>query len=282
MSNFHICAFTLLGLTLSACGGSSGVTPISQDGFATAGERIGGGDTFTIPNAFRLISDGSDVIIRDQQDVQIAIGDDGSTVDVTLAGDTYTLASIPDGYEFYDGENLVLLRREFAPVPEAEIVLLYGILNEDNLNASLLTFGFDTDPAEVASASGQAVMQGEILIAARQGFTDSFGSGPVTLNVDFDANTIGGNFTIFDGGNSEAVLPTVTFAFDETEIVENGFDGSLSLTSGDLGGTLSDTAYTGRFFGAGAPTAGGQIVANVTDDAGRVTLIEGAFLATED
>jgi len=37
-----------------------------------------------------------------------------------------------------------------------------------------------------------------------------------------------------------------------------------------------------RFFGAGAPTAGGQIVANVTDDAGPVTLIEGAFLATED
>jgi hypothetical protein len=280
---------TIFGLlVLAGCGGGTSsepaVVPVSSNGFAMAGVRVEGGDRFDVQNVRRILSDGNGVLSTDRQDVVYEINGDGQSVNVIVAGMTYTAQSVGGGtYQFIEDDVFVQTKRLFAPVLEAEIVLVFTLI-EDRLNTSQFVIGHDTNPTDVAAVSGTADMTGRIIISARNGRDDGFAGGNVALNVNFDTNRISGDFNLANQNfsDSDFVVPDTTFALEETDIQANGFAGDISLTSGDLGGTLSEASYDGRFYGTAAATAGGQISATVTvEGADQPTFIEGAFLATE-
>jgi hypothetical protein len=132
--------------------------------------------------------------------------------------------------------------------------------------------------------TGGAELHGQIYLEARNGFLDGYGTGDVTLNVDFDESVISGEFDLTDIGSSvaEIFIPTSSYQLEETEIVGNGFSGDITVISGDIGGTLSDATYDGRFFGTDANTAGGQVSATVTlEDGNDPTYLTGAYVASE-
>ena len=283
--------FATLGLLgLAACGGSSTngpvttVDPVSPSGFATANSIVTGGSSFDVQNAFRLLGDPNGNIVIDGQDLEYIISDDGSTVTVVVAGETYVLEQSFNGYTFSDGSTFVNASRIFAPIPEAEIVDVFAVV-DNNLNDATFVIGFDTDPAEVAALSGTAQMNGEIFVTARNDFDVANGEGDVTIDVNFNTDTISGDFNIRDSddGVFEFAIPTSSFALESTDIVGNGFTGDISLTSGDIDGTITSATYTGRFFGEDARAAGGQIVAQIdSPDFDSPTFVEGAFLAVDE
>ena len=276
MFNRIFAALGLLGV--AACGGSSSggagssgptVDPVSPAGFATASSAVTGGDTFQLQDAYRLLGDDEGNIVIDQQDVSYSISPDASTVTLVVEGETYVLDAGFTGYEFSDGSTFITATRIFAPTPEAEIVDVFAVVDNE-LNDSSFVIGFDTAPAAVSARTGTAEMNGEAFLTAREGFELTAVDGTVTLNVDFDDNSIGGDINFFDG----------SLELERTAIVDNGFTGDVSVASGDIEGTLSNGIYDGRFFGSDASAAGGQIVCQLSSG-GETAFIEGAFLAVE-
>lgn len=278
---------TLALVGLTACGGTSSdapvVVPISSDGFATDTSQISGGDSFAVPNARRILETETGVLSAGTQDIALSIDSDGEKATVVIAGEPYVLDWQNNGFfALQDSTNIVEVFPLGDRYDEAEIVEVFAII-DDKLSTSHIVIGFDTDPVEVSAVSGTAEMNGQIFMTARNGFNDGFGGGPATLNVDFDAMTISGDFTLInrDLTNSDFAVPTTSYRFQEADIVGNGFAGDVALTSGDLEGTLTDATYEGRFYGQDAPSAGGQISATVIlKDADQPTFIEGAFVAT--
>lgn len=294
MLNRAIATIGLLGV--AACGGSGGsgnptptvepapvVDPISNSGFATASSAVVTGESFDAQNTFRLLGDSVGNIVIDQQDVEYSIAEDGSNVTVVVAGETYVLTPTLSGYGLVDGSNQITATRIYAPTPAAEIVDVFAVIDNE-LNDGSFVIGFDTDPAQVAAQTGTAQMQGEIFVTARNGFGRAFGAGDVTLDVNFNDNTVSGDFNIQDDSdfNSTFSIPTTSFELEETDIVGNGFSGDISLTSGNIDGTIARADYNGRFYGANAVAAGGQIIAEVNEiGEDDPTFIEGAFVAVE-
>lgn len=278
---FATCALA----ALAACGGgaTSNVVPLSDSGFASADSEIVRGDSFTIPNAVRMIGDG-DVLSLAEQDVTFDILAGTDDVAITIDGVTYRLPSVGGGvFELIDGDDIVVVARLGDPLPEAEIIEVFSVI-DNRLNASNVVIGFDTDPAEVAARAGTATLTGQIFVTARNGFNDGFGAGDVSLTADFDRNRVSGTFNVsdLDLDASDFAIPDAAFTLNSTPISGNGFAGTISQVSGDLDGTLREAGYAGRFFGQDAPTAGGQISAIVdVDTSDFPTLIEGAFLVTE-
>lgn len=284
--------FAALGLVgVAACGGSSSggatsptVDPVAASGFASASTAVTGGSSFDVQNARRLLGDDQGNIVIDRQDIEYRIAPDAQTVTVVVAGETYVLNATFAGYEYSAPGEIVQAFRIYAPTDDAEIVDVFAVIDGE-LNDGDFVIGFDTDPAQVAARSGTASLDGRIFVTARNGFDRAFADGDLTLDVNFDANTISGDATVVDTNdlNSSFSIPTTTFSLEETDIVGNGFSGDIVATSNNLGGTLSNSGYDGRFYGAGAPTAGGQIAGQITneDDSSDVIFFEGAFLATE-
>ena len=273
-------------ITLAACGGSSSsgptIVPVSASGFATAGAAVTTGDSFAVQNAFRAVQSDDGTFVLDSQDVDYSISTDGTEVAVTVAGVDYVTTFINGRYQFIDGDDFVTIFRVDAQVAEAELVEVLSFI-DGNTNSSLVVIGEDTNPSEVASLTGSASLTGEIFVDARNQNGAGFASGPIELNVDFSDSSVSGEFSLTDNGFSVAnfAIPTSSFDLDQTDIVGNGFAGSITQTSGDFEGTLSSAAYNGRFFGQDAPTAGGQIGAVVTDGDENVTVITGGFVVTE-
>lgn len=277
-------------ITLSACGGSGpsyngpAVMPVSAAGFATADSVVGRGAEFNVPNAVRFAGNSSESLTIETQPLNFTIAEDGSNVTATIDGVTYVVPPSGGKYVYENGDDTIAINRVNYDLAEAEIVDVFSFIN-GTLNSSLLVIGYDTNPIQVAAASGTATMNGEVSITARQGFALVNGAdGPVVLNVDFDQNTISGEFDLSDdnfGENSLEILDS-SYALEESSIVGNGFAGGISLTSGDIGGDLSNANYAGRFFGKDAISAGGHISAEVaTEDSDLLILITGAFIATQ-
>lgn len=273
-------------ITLSACGGSGGgpsVIPVSSAGFAEDGSRITSGDSFEVQGALRILGSTEGVLNFDAQDVKFSIDSSGNKVTVVIAGEPYIL-DVQDGgyYALENSDDIVEVTRLGDQYDEAEIVEVFSVV-DDQLNTSSFVIGFDTDPAQVAAASGRAEMNGTIFVTARNGYNDGFGVGDATLNVDFENTSVSGDFTLInrDLNASDFAIPETSFAFEPAPITANGFSGDITLTDGDIGGDLADAFYSGRFYGENAPTAGGQISATVdVDGEDQLTFIEGAFIAT--
>lgn len=294
MLNRAIATLGLLGV--AACGGSGGsggttspvepapaTDPISDSGFATASSAVVTGESFDAQSTFRLLGDSNGNIVVDEQDVEYTISQDGSTVTVVLEGETYVLTQTVSGYSFAETGTQISATRIYAPTPVAEIVDVLAVIDNE-LNDASFVIGFDTNPTQVAAQTGTAQMQGEIFVTARNGFDRAFGSGDITLDVDFNEDTLSGDFTLQDDFdfNSSFAIPTSSYELEETAIVADGFSGDISLTSGDINGSITRAEYNGRFYGANAIAAGGQIIAEV-DEIGQddPTFIEGAFIAVD-
>ena len=272
-------------MTLAACGGSSStgptVVPVSASGFATAESLVGRGDVFEVDQALRTLEIEDGVYVIDRQDIGFEIADDGSEVRVTIAGETYVTVPRGSDYAYEDDNDFIFIQRIDTRVDEAEIVEVFALL-DDNLNSSLIVIGDDTNPTEVAALNGGASFEGSIYVDGRNELGDGFASGAIELDVNFDSNTVAGGFNLEDSGSSSAefIIPTSAYDLDRTEITANGFEGTISLTEGDIEGSISNATYSGRFFGQNAPTAAGQIGAVVTAEDQSTTVITGAFIAT--
>lgn len=272
--------------TLAACGGAStsNVVPLSDAGFAAPDRIIATGDSFKLTDTPRVIGDDGTLSLASQDLILNILEGDTPSVEAIIDGQTYILPFVGDGtYELIAPDTFVQAFRQGTPLGHAEMIEIFAVIGDD-LNTSQVVIGFDTDPAEVASRRGTASMTGEVVLTARNGFDDGFGTGSVVLDVDFADRLISGevNVTNEDSFGSDFAIPDATFAMDQTRITGNGFAGTIRLTSGDLGGTLSEATYQGRFFGADAQTAGGEFVGVLNvPDLDQPTFINGAFLATE-
>ena len=272
-------------LAVSACGGTTtNAVPLAEGGFATADSEIVFGDSFTLPGVTRLVGDEDGNLSSEEQEIVFNILSEGEGVEVVLDGITYQLDTVnSDEFAYREGDDRVLLFRIGQVFDEAEIIEIFSVIN-DELNASMAVFGYDTDPAEVAARGGTAEMTGEIFVTVRNGFDNGFADGTVQITADFDANTISGNFDLTNrpSDTAEFTVPDLSFAMDSAEITGNTFAGTLTQTDGALGGTLNEASYNGRFFGADAPIAGGQVVGSVSVlGSDSPTFFEGAFLTSE-
>lgn len=277
-------------ISLAACGGSGSnaydgptIVPFAASGFATEDSRVQGTETYDVQVQQRIISNDNGVLNLDRQDIVYAIASDGLSVDVTIEGETYTVDYVGDGlYAFNDGSARVqarIIRDEQV----AAAISVFSVV-DGQLNSSNIVIGHDTDPDTIVNLSGGAELTGQIYLEARNGYFDGYGLGDVTLDVDFDAATIGGEFDItnVDDTVSEITIPQSSYRLEETSIDGNGFSGDVTLISGDIDGTLVDATYDGRFFGSDASVAGGQVSASVvSDDFADPTYLTGAFIATE-
>lgn len=257
--------------------------PLSETGFAAANSQIGRGSDFTLQKVVRITGDGEDLAF-DEQEIAVSLPLGTTDIEVVIEGETHRLRLVDDGFfQRRIGETLFVVVQKGDRLPFAEIVEVFAAY-DNRLNGSNVVIGFDTSPAEVAARGGTATMTGQLFLNARNGVDDGFGYGEGTLTADFDRNRVSGAFDItnLDAGGADFDIPDATIALQTGTIAGNGFSGFITVTSGNLGGTLREARYSGRFFGQDAPAAGGQISATVdVDGTDTPTLIEGAFLVTD-
>ncbi len=206
-----------------------------------------------------------------------------ATYDLTVNGVTYNLAPAP-GNSFGNPNNFHTASNggEQVSVFLNEDLAGATIVNTQVTDASGATtqyfavLGTLTDAASLpASASYSGI--GEISIDNAKGAFDDAPATTVTMDVDFSAGTLSGQFDVSDpagenGGNFDisgtAVLP-VTGTVTGAEFVANvDYSGLASITSGVS--SISAQPVTGGFFGAAA------------DEAVGVGLSTGSSGATDD
>ncbi len=159
--------------------------------------------------------------------------------------------------------------------------------NEANFNVDhtdgYTTVGIQTSAEVVANQVAVATYDGEISIRINQG--SRAGSvfdaitrqkslfGTISMDVDFDANTISGTATLTRFDNSISV-PAGTANFESTAIIGNKFDGNFTLDSDARTGaglTGNPTGYYGgNFFGPNADDLAGVMELNGTNANGDV------------
>lgn len=284
-------------LTTAACGGSTyegpSITPVSSSGFATANSSVEDVATFSLLGQTRIVSgganDGSDFAFATQDITLTRIEDaDGEAdqIEVTIDGQTFTLNKTGESdYAFSDDDNDVFVGPLLTAGNDAAVYEIFATLN-GNLNASNVVVGLDTNPDIVGARSGSAEYNGEVQFTSRTGFTDAIGNGDIVLDVNFNDMTIGGFLSLRGSGNSasETDIPNLQFDIIETSINDNGFETVLSYNDmGDeVAGTNRSSPLNGRFYGANGGTLGGQFSTEYQQsDNDNLTLIEGAYLATE-
>jgi hypothetical protein len=275
-------------LILSACGGGGGAsfntTPLASTGFAEASGGFGGAYDFTIERATRTVSVGN-VLSQEKGTIRISGTAGQGPIIVVLNGETYTLQRASDNNgpaRSQDGNDLVSLSSAIVGTDFVELTSLFAVI-DGNLNSGIFARGFDTDPAIVQKMTGTADFQGGIEAAIRSGFDNAFGSGVLNMSVDFDGNTISGRGVLNDEEISTAdfTFDPVTIRFEQAQIDENSFAGSVSVES-PLIGTLNDATYDGRFFGPNADSVAGQFVGRIDIDGSDIdTFINGGFVATK-
>lgn len=293
---YRTLSFTSL-IALAACGGSSSseptlvpVTPISPSGFASETRGLEDVATLNIVDQRRIVSDGTENLSLDVQDITISDLNNGNDeIAITIDGQTFVLEGIEgtSTFSFDDGTNLVEIFSEGITTPDASVIGVFALLDGE-LNAASLVIGLDTNPDVIDALSGSAEFDGVVDVTTRTGFTDGFGGGQIALDVDFDAMTVGGELEIFDIGNSssETFIPNVTFDIAETDITGNGFETSLTFNPDEsldqLDGTIVSAGINGRFYGAEGATLGGQIFGEIDNGEGEFpTLVEGAYVAIQ-
>lgn len=284
---YHAMLPILSTLILTACGGggpSFDTTPLEANGFAQEGGGFGGDYDFTIENATRTVSIGTE-LSQEKGTIRIVGTAGEGPITVTLNGVDYTLQRAPnnDGPAiFEDGNDRISFGAAIRGTDFVELTSLFSVI-DGTLNSGVFARGFDTNPAVVQKITGSAEFEGQMEAVLRNGFADASGSGNLTMSVDFDDNTISGNGVLIDEQLpiSEFGFPPTSIRFEQTEIDENGFAGTVTVES-PLPGTLNGATYDGRFFGPNAESVGGQFVGRIDlNNSDTDTFINGGFIATK-
>lgn len=286
MSNVMFYRFLAIGgaFALAACSDSSStVEPISATGFASATNTELASYDYTLRNPLRIKGRNGQLSLDSDGDIRL-IGTNGTgPITVVIDGQTFVLersVSNPGFASFEDGDNSVILASLINGQRDAVAVELFSFV-DGLLNAGNVVIGLDTDPAVLRTMSGPALYQGAIEFTLRNGFLEAFGNGSFQFDVDFDASNLSGTAQLIDNDNpnSEFDFESVVVRLNETELQQNGFSGTADVILGDLGGTLVDSGYDGRFFGPEGETIGGTFFGQIdVDDNESDTLLEGVFL----
>ncbi len=156
-----------------------------------------------------------------------------------------------------------------------------------NYTFGFATVGIQTPASVVTNQTATATYGGRIDIRTRPERVTSLDDlsrgnyyGDLTMNVDFDVNTLAGTADIARYG--EGIDPTVVVGvanFASAPIIGNGFEGNFTLDSAlrtDIGLTGNPTGtYSGNFFGPNADDLAGVIRFNGTNANGAVFGIGG-------
>lgn len=284
-------------MVLAACGGGStgpstpAIEPLSPSGFASDTVTPQSISTLNLTDQTRIVSQGGEELSLAVQDITLDdFNDRDGELIVTIDGQTFTVVVDPDDSDlllFEDENAFVSVRFLINDFPDAQVVSVFAII-EDELNASNIAIGLDTNPTVIDARSGGAEFEGGLAVTTRTGFTDGFGAGRIELDVDFDTMTLDGDLIVFDDGgdNPEVRVPSVAFDIDETDITGNGFETTLTYDAASsldkIDGTIVSTGLTGRFFGTEGSTIGGQLFGEIDNGPEAFpTLIEGAYVAAE-
>lgn len=275
---------------LTACGSSGGgdeIAPLSSVGFANEGAFDGVEEvTFTFPNALRTFRDADGNTSFKRQEVAVEFNLSGGAQSVEVDGRTFALQQDPgdaNTFIFDDGTDYVELDL-FDEGRGTSAFELFSVLDGD-LNESYVVVGLDTAPEDIERLSGDATFVGTLDVSLRRdNFVDAFGSGEIELTADFDRNTIGGTATLVDdtASNADFRFDTISLTLEYTKIDGNGFEGDVSVTSGDIEGTLIDSGYEGRFFRTDASGVGGNLFGRIDIDGDPDdTFVNGYFLGSQ-
>lgn len=285
---FYKLALVCPVMALTACGGSStnsNVLPFSASGFATAADANSSTADFTVADV-RLVSESRfNELEFTTRDVSVVGNFSADDLTVEIDGTSYTLTrsntTLPF-FTFAEGADSVRLDGylESAYVSGLELSMtLDGVTERGGL-----VVGYDTDPATISGRSNTATYQGTLLATLSNNGDIAFGSGAFQLTANFSKEEIGGTAVILDDNFSiaEFTFNPVFFILNTTDISGNGFEGAISSNDPDLGGTLSEAIYSGRFFGPQAEDIGGQMTGRIDlDDSTNDTLVEAFFVGEQ-
>ena len=190
---------------------------------------------------------------------------------VTLNGKTYPLTGYAtefDGKYFYHSGRIYGSDTSVANRHDLYVSVNGGV--DQFWDWATFVIGAETDPAWVAAQSGSAAYDGWFHV---QGFPSYDGAtasdqyrnlgGQIHFTVDFDANTVTGDFEAFTsvlnetGGYEDNVFGRVA----ETPMLGNGFDAALIFDSctGYTACDAGDSRISGALYGAGGKQLTGVI-----------------------
>ncbi len=283
-------ALSMIAL-VSACGGGGGdsggnsaeISPISAFGFADAERPQDGSFDYNIKDTIRTLGSVDGELSQERQDIDLSGTIGAGDITLVLDGETYVLerdAIDPSIATFDDGGDFVQLSTTIGENNQAVGVNIFSVIDGE-LNDGKLVLGLDTNPNDVEMITGSADYTGRAEATLRNGFSSASAGGDLNLTVDFDDNSVGGTAELeFIEGSLD--FDPVTIAFDDTDLVGNGFAGNVSIEAGDIGGTLDNTTYEGRLFGADAGTVGGTFTGQINlDDSDSNTFVDGVFIGAE-
>ena len=304
---------TLLALTLSACGGGGGggggdnggggglpTTPQASTGFAKEGDTMDDdlnyransrglvtlidgnaqrqNDPVRVRYSTNRVRNNTNYIERGL--IQIDLGDD----------DIIMLADNNDRRRYVDYVSASEISHMFEVTGEAEsggeLIAQTGYLKftdsaSGEISRGFITFGFDTDPDDVAAfnpTSGTATYEGSIDLVASGNSTPAVrNEGTITLTADFDGSReVTGNFShgSFAGMNSQ------TYNLTGGSFSGNQISANL-VNAGDLsaGQTLESGSLIGNFYGANLDAIGGTVEMTINQNGGDDILVQGGFVA---
>ena len=295
-TTLKIAALSAVSLTLlSACGGGS-KTPVSS-GVPTVNDRIASG---TVQGSvdFREDIGGHNFTARGSED-SFSLRASGDTIIMTVNGVSQNFRYAEANRFWRTGNSSSFNSSAINDIDIADVLdgthaTVQGdyvdfIFTTENRNlgtvfenitiiSGVATIGVHTPPAAVTQQTATATYTGGFGLS----FIPSAGSrslnyginsnngGSLTMNVDFDANTIGGTGTFDRGG---------TITFDSAPISGNGFAGSFRLdAAGRTESNLTNNpvgSYAGNFFGPDADDIAGVMQMNGTHANGTLLGIGG-------
>ena len=281
-------------VALTACGGSGAapdagrsltpvVVPLSETGFAQDGVDLGDYWDFNVQSAIRIISNDTDELSFDRQDLSVSGDLVAGSMLLVIDGRTYSLPRSPDVdflWEYARGDDQVLFQTFAGGSNVVAMSEVYAEI-DGNFNAAYLVFGYDTDPDRIAILNNDVTYDGRVLATLRnRDIGASFGDGRMRMNVDFGTGFMSGTATVAQTGGEFLNFDPITFGFEETRISQNGFEGDVSLLLGDIEGTLQQSGYEGRFYGTDATSIAGTLFGRIdVNGVDADTFVEAAFVA---
>jgi len=142
-----------------------------------------------------------------------------------------------------------------------------------------LPIGFLSGPTVASRQTGSATYAGYISIAGSSAAGVSYGQGDLTLNVDFDGNTLSGGAAIADTRATNAVsVPISQIDIPETSF-ENGLAaGAITVVATDPTQNLVNGEFDAALYGSQGNGLGGTMSGEIVDGVGNTKhSFQGAF-----
>ncbi len=272
MRKVHLAVSVGAVISLSACGGGSSSALVSDPLAFGATDNAASGNGLPFASDMTMDTDAVGIeipvtvatvaIAPSPENTTLAIAreavvltddfvrDDIRSLDLTLAEDTITFV---DGRGETGTGNLANIF--FGLGGEDSIVMLGNILTAGPLfdPSAMYVFpvGFETAPDVVASQTGLATLRGEfqmygpLFTNGEIDFFDSGFLGDINVRIDFDGQTMEGDFTAQNLDIPERFL--LEGGFRDVSIVGNGAVGEMEWAC-DAGATCSATSDFGAVF----------------------------------